>query len=109
MHQWLVILRVQVVPVGEQPPIVIKVQMSDEAYQTYDPHFRIQLVDRVAKETLVAANGKIWPIHTVPYSIETVETWPINPPIPETASPDHVTFTTLSTWVKEPTSPFPAH
>ncbi len=83
--------------------------MSDEAYQTYDPHFRIQLVDRVAKETLVAANGKIWPIHTVPYSIETVETWPINPPIPETASPDHVTFTTLSTWVKEPTSPFPAH
>jgi hypothetical protein len=106
MHQWMVTLRVQALAKGKQL-IVIKVQMSDEAYQRLDADSRRQLVEHEAKKTLVAANQKIWATPTVPL-IEATKTWPLISPVPETGSPDHQTFSDLFAWVKKPTSPFSA-
>ena len=107
MHQWMVTLRVQALSDGKQPPIVVKVQMSDEAYQRYDPGSRSQLVEHEAKQTLVAAHRKIWASPQVPL-IKATKIWPIVSPTPETGAPDHQTFSDLFAWVKKPTSPFPA-
>ena len=101
----MVTLRVRALSRGKQPPIVVKVQMSDEAYQRFDPNSRTQLVEHEAKQTLVAANRKIWASPTVPL-IEATNTWPVISPVPETGAPDHQTFTDLFAWVKRPTSPF---
>jgi len=80
----MVTLCVQALSDGKQPPIVVKVQMSDEAYLRYDPDSRSQLVEQEAKQTLVAAHRKIWASPQGPL-IKATKIWPILSPTPELA------------------------
>ena len=111
MHQYLVTLAVQVRPGVDEPPIVIKVQMSDNLYARKTDAQRRQIIENCAMETLVDARGnkKIWANFMTPVAIKVTDVWPIKPPVTETASPDHQTFSDLFAWVKKPASPFASH
>ena len=105
MRQWLVTLRVQVQAGVDEPPIVIKVEMSDECYLQHDADQREQLIETSAQETLIAGKAKIWKTPTAPLFIEVTDRFEIQPPQLETNPPDHRTFSALFAWVKTPRSP----
>ena len=60
MHQYLVTLAVQVRPGVDEPPIVIKVQMSDNLYARKTDAQRRQIIENFAMETLVAVEGWLY-------------------------------------------------
>jgi hypothetical protein len=108
MHQYLVTLAVQVRPGVDEPPIVIKVQMSDSLYTSKNGVQRRQIIETCGMETLIDPRGnrKIWANVTTPVSIRVTDVLPIAPPVVETAPQDHQTFSDLFAWVKKPASPF---
>jgi hypothetical protein len=108
MHDWMVTLSVQVQPGVNEPPIVIKVEMSDRLYTNKAAGERCQLVKQIAMETLVAAKHKIWATPTAPVSIDVTALWPITKALVENDPPDHSVAPQIYAWVKQPTSPFPS-
>jgi hypothetical protein len=107
MHQWLVTLRVRVLPESDDVKVVIKVEMSDEAYGQHEAFERKTLVETLAMETVgsAAGNPKIWKSRTAPWEIEIVDTYVIRDPQKETGPADHWTFSSLFAWVKAPKEP----